>query len=288
MGFIPQITCRHCGNNYMGIFNRCPHCGTKRVTQSVRAAATTTASTKGSAAAARLNINAQWQFIFGCVLVVAVIAAVIILVTASLGGGEKIDIEGSVTWRLDAADTMPETITVNLEANGQTVDSVAVSADKKTGEWLYSFEKLDAYDEDDKAIKYSISANAISGKEIAAAGYNLLISTEQPEPIQPEPQEPPEPVSTPNPKIHSVIMNYLGTDLKEEFTLFADEPLDLDAIAYPVDEPCTVMWKSTDESIFTVDEEGVCTAVSNGWAKVVAYVGDVKHEINVRVTGCED
>ena len=28
MGFIPQITCRHCGKKFSGIYNRCPHCGT--------------------------------------------------------------------------------------------------------------------------------------------------------------------------------------------------------------------------------------------------------------------
>ena len=104
------------------------------------------------------------------------------------------------------------------------------------------------------------------------------------EPVEPEPA----PTPTPNPNIHAVIINHLGRDLESEFSLASDESIDLDAIAYPVDEECVVMWKSTDESIFTVDEEGVCTAVSNGWAKVVAYVGDVKHEINVRVTGCED
>lgn len=286
MGFIPQILCRHCGNKYMGIFNRCPHCGARRVRQSTRAAASTTASSKGSAANARMNINTQWQFIFGCVLVVAVIAAVIILVTASLGGNEKVDIEGSISWQLDTTDTaVPESVTVNLTANGETVDSATVVADKD-GKWTYSFKKLDMYDEEDKEIKYAVSATAIDGKTIYTSGNDLVITTEKIIVETPEPE--PEPVSTPNPNIHSVIINFLGTDLKEEFTLFAGEPLDLDAIAYPVDEVCTIMWKSTDESIFTVDQDGVCTAVSNGWAKVVAYVGDVKHEINVRVTGVED
>ncbi len=286
MGFIPQITCRHCGNKYMGIFNRCPHCGTRRVKQSGRAAVSTTASSKGSAAGARLNINTQWQFIFGCVLVVAVIAAVIILVTASLGGGEKVDIAGQITWNLDADDTKPESVTVNLTANGQQLDSANVTADKN-GEWLYSFEKLDMYDEDDKEIKYAVSATPIDGKTIYNSGNDLVIVTEVEIIDVPSPE--PEPVEDPvNPNIHTVIINYLGTDLKNEFTLFHDEPLDLDAIAYPVDEVCTIKWKSTDESIFTVDDDGVCTAVSNGWAKVVAYVGEIKHEINVRVTGFEN
>ncbi len=286
MGFIPQITCRHCGNKYMGIFNRCPHCGTRRVRPGGHAATSTTAASKGSAANARLNINTQWQFIFGCVLVIAVIAAVIILVTASLGGGEKIDIEGQITWSIDATDTMPESVTVNLSANGQTVDTATVTEDKN-GEWVYSFEKLDMYDDDDKEIRYAVSAAPIEGKTVYTSGNDLVIATEVVVEL-PDPEPSPEPEPPVNPNIHTVIINFLGTDLKEEFTLFAGEPLDLDAIAYPVDEVCTVMWKSTDESIFTVDKDGVCTAVSNGWAKVVAYVGEVKHEINVRVVGFED
>ena len=284
MGFIPQVLCRHCGHKFSGIFNRCPHCGAKRAKQTGRAAVTSTAASKGSAANARLNINTQWQFIFGCVLVVAVIAAVIILVTASLGGGEKVDIEGSISWNIDASDTMPESVTVNLMVNGQTVDSKTVTPDKD-GKWVYSFKKLDSVDKDKNEIKYAIGAVAIDGKTIYNSGSNLVISTTPKivEPVEPEP----DPTPTPNPNIHAVIINFLGTDLKEEFSLASDESIDLDAVAYPVDEECTVMWKSTDESIFTVDENGVCTPVSNGWAKVVAYVGEVKHEINVRVWGFE-
>ncbi len=286
MGFIPQITCRYCGNKYMGIFNRCPHCGTRRVKQSGRAAVSTTASSSGSAAGARLNINTQWQFIFGCVLVVAVIAAVIILVTASLGGGDKVDIAGQITWNLDADDSMPESVTVNLTANGQPVDSANVTADKN-GEWTYTFEKLDVYDEDDNEIKYAVSAVPIDGKTIYSSGEDLVIVTEV-EVIE-VPVAPPQPVEDPiNPNIHTVIINHLGRDLKDEFSLRNDETIDLDAVAYPVDEVCTVKWKSTDESIFTVDQDGVCTPVSNGWAKVVAYHGEIEHKINVRVWGFED
>lgn len=287
MGFIPQVLCRHCGNKFTAIFNRCPHCGTKRARQSGRAAATTTAASRGSAANAKLNINTQWQFIFGCVLVVAVIAAVIILVTASLGGGERVDIEGTISWNIDSSDTMPESVVVNLTANGTTVESVTVTPNK-AGEWEYSFKKLDAYDEDDKEIKYAVGASPIEGKTIYNSGTNLVIST-TPKIVEPDPvDEPEEPVDTPNANIHSVIINFLGVDIKEEFSMAYNETIDLDAIAYPVDEECTVMWESSDESIFTVDKDGLCTPVSNGWAKVTAYVGEVKHTVNVRVWGFDD
>ena len=28
MGFIPETTCRRCGQKYSGLRNRCPNCGT--------------------------------------------------------------------------------------------------------------------------------------------------------------------------------------------------------------------------------------------------------------------
>lgn len=287
MGFIPQITCRHCGNQYMGIFNRCPHCGTRRVKASGRAAGTTTAASKGSAANARLNINTQWQFIFGCVLVVAVIVAVIILITTSLGGGNRIDIEGQISWSLDATDSQPQSVTVNLLANGSTVDSATVTADKN-GQWTYSFKDLKVEDEDKKAIFYSVEADEMDGKTVYNSGYDLVIATEVKiiEPTQP--QTPAEPEETPNPNIHTVIINHLGRDLKDEFSLAADETIDLDAIAYPIDEPCTIKWRSSNKDIFTVDADGVVTPVSNGWGIVVAYVGEIEHKINVRIWGFED
>ena len=89
MGFIPEITCRHCGKKFSAIHNRCPHCGTRRVKQSSRAPTTTASARQGTSANSRASVNAKWQFIFGCVLVVAVIAAVIVLISASLSTGSK-------------------------------------------------------------------------------------------------------------------------------------------------------------------------------------------------------
>lgn len=286
MGFIPQITCRHCGNQYMGIFNRCPHCGTRRVRPSGRAAGSTTAASKGSAANARLNINTQWQFILGCVLVVAVIVAVIILVTASLGGGNRVDVEGQISWSLDVSDTQPESVTVNLLANGSVVDSAAVTPDKE-GNWTYSFKGLELEDDNKNEITYSIKASDIDGKTIYNSGYDLVIATEV-EIIEPSVPVPVVSEDPPNPNIHTVIINHLGRDLKDEFSLAADETIDLDAVAYPIDEPCTIKWRSSNEAIFTVDADGVVTPVSNGWGIVVAYVGEIEHKLNVRIWGFED
>ena len=87
MGFIPQITCRHCGKSFSAVHNRCPHCGTRRVKQSTRTPSTTSGARQGTAANARAQANARFQLIFGCVLLVAVVASVIILIAAGVNGG---------------------------------------------------------------------------------------------------------------------------------------------------------------------------------------------------------
>lgn len=280
MGFIPQITCRHCGNKFSGIYNRCPHCGTRRVKQSSRATSTTTAAQKGSAAAAREGTNTQMQFIFGCVLVVALIAAVIILISASLGGGKsgRLDIEGTVTWDDAAGGIRPTTVTVNLLANGQKVDSADVT-EGEDGSWTYSFEKLDKYGEDDQEIKYTVGVSAISGYTSTVSGYNITISHVPPV------VETPEPVETPVPAISSIeVRTSWGSTLDDDqFSMSIGDQVDLNANTFPVEVEVTVQWRSTDESICTVDENGVVTGVGSGWGSVIAYVGEVEMEILVLV-----
>lgn len=80
MSFVPQITCRHCGQKFSALRSRCPHCGTRHVKRTAR----TTPTTAAAAAPQHAAANTRWQLIFGAILIVAVIAAVIILITASL------------------------------------------------------------------------------------------------------------------------------------------------------------------------------------------------------------
>ena len=87
MGFIPQITCRHCGKSFSAIYNRCPHCGTRRVKQTTRTPSTASSTRQGTAANARAQANARFQLIFGCVLLLAVVVSVVILITAGVKGG---------------------------------------------------------------------------------------------------------------------------------------------------------------------------------------------------------
>ena len=65
MGFIPETTCRRCGQKYSGLRNRCPNCGTLRQNQPNRVPNTTASATPNTAASRRAGTDIRWQLIFG-------------------------------------------------------------------------------------------------------------------------------------------------------------------------------------------------------------------------------
>ena len=86
MSVIPEVKCRRCGESFSALRSRCPNCGTRRVTQSARTPGTTPSTVKGTPSYDRAETNTKWQIIFGLILVVAVILAVIVMVSTSLNG----------------------------------------------------------------------------------------------------------------------------------------------------------------------------------------------------------
>ena len=89
MGLIPQVTCRRCGEKFSGMHRRCPKCGTRRVQNSRRAPGTTPGAVKGTAANRRAGDDRRWQFIFGAILIVAIIAALIVMITVGLDNADN-------------------------------------------------------------------------------------------------------------------------------------------------------------------------------------------------------
>ena len=89
MSMIPEVKCRRCGATFSSMRSRCPNCGTRRVAQSGRAPSTTPGTVKGTASYERAETNTKWQMIFGLILVVAVILAVIVMVSTSLDGSDS-------------------------------------------------------------------------------------------------------------------------------------------------------------------------------------------------------
>ena len=93
MSVIPQITCLNCGTKFSALRSHCPKCGAPRrhTPQSSPAAGAHSAgrNTAAGGAPAPGSGGAKWQLIFGGILIVAVIIAVIILITASLDPAER-------------------------------------------------------------------------------------------------------------------------------------------------------------------------------------------------------
>ena len=89
MGLIPRVVCRRCGRQYSGLRGRCPFCGTRRVKQSERVPASSAGTDPATSAGERAASNARWQLIFGGILLLAVILAVVVLVSISLNGASE-------------------------------------------------------------------------------------------------------------------------------------------------------------------------------------------------------
>ena len=84
---------------------------------------------------------------------------------------EVIDVNGEKTWK-DAENqegNRPDSITVNLLANGSFVDSVEVT---EADDWNYSFTSLPKY-EAGIEIDYTITENAVEGYETIINRYNI-------------------------------------------------------------------------------------------------------------------
>jgi len=122
MSIIPDVKCRRCGESFSALRSRCPNCGTRRVMQSGRTPDTTPGTVRGTAAYERVSANTKWQMIFGLILVVAVILAVIVMVSTGVNGKQSpagttvitnkpSDVEESVPPTAEAVPTPPPTPT---------------------------------------------------------------------------------------------------------------------------------------------------------------------------------
>ncbi|MBO7245137.1 MAG: Cna B-type domain-containing protein, partial [Clostridia bacterium] len=84
---------------------------------------------------------------------------------------EKVEVSGSKTWDDDnnRDGIRPESITINLLANGEKVQTITVSVED---DWAWSFEGLHKY-EDGVEIVYTITEEAVEGYETVIDGYNV-------------------------------------------------------------------------------------------------------------------
>ncbi|ALL21689.1 cell wall anchor protein [Bacillus thuringiensis] len=79
-------------------------------------------------------------------------------------------VEGTKTWKDDNATNRPSTIKVDLLQNGKVVDTKEVTAETN---WKYTFEKLQAYDENGVAYKYEVKEQPVAGYKSEVKGYDI-------------------------------------------------------------------------------------------------------------------
>ncbi|MCC8052050.1 MAG: Cna B-type domain-containing protein, partial [Clostridiales bacterium] len=86
----------------------------------------------------------------------------------------SVSVSGTKTWsdNDNLSGKRPTSITINLLANGEKVDSQVVTADAD-GNWNYAFTGLDKYDADNKLITYTITEDAVAGYTTTIDGYNV-------------------------------------------------------------------------------------------------------------------
>ena len=118
-------------------------------------------------------------------------------------------VEGTKTWNDNNATDRPRSIKVDLLQNGKVVDTKEVTA--KTN-WKYTFEKLQAYDENGVAYKYEVKEQPVAGYESKVKGYDITNTK-----IKDEPNVDPKDPST-NPKDPSTDPKDPSTDPKDSST----------------------------------------------------------------------
>lgn len=89
---------------------------------------------------------------------------------------EMTSVSGTKTWEdgNNQDGKRPQTITVNLLADGILKDSKSVSPDE-TGSWIYSFENLPKY-QNGQEITYTVTENAVAEYSTTIDGYNITNS----------------------------------------------------------------------------------------------------------------
>ncbi|MCD8065821.1 MAG: Ig-like domain-containing protein [Oscillospiraceae bacterium] len=106
-----------------------------------------------------------------------------------------------------------------------------------------------------------------------------VMETEAPAPT---PTPTPTPTPEPTPTVTSITVSFLGSTLTE-FSANVGDKVDLDATVYPLDTEAVVTWSSDDESICTVDQDGVVTGVGSGWATVTVACGSITTAVRVLI-----
>lgn len=127
MSVIPKITCRRCGREYSGLRSRCPYCGTSRKKSAERIPLRTSSENTGTPAAEHAAVNTKWQLLFGGILLIAVVAAVIVLITVSLNAEKNSSAAVDPTPPATVSSAAPVTTPTPTPTPTPSVTSVTIT-----------------------------------------------------------------------------------------------------------------------------------------------------------------
>lgn len=85
MSIIPKTTCGRCHRQYPSPRSSCPYCGERKPREARRTIPEADSAVRGTAASARAAENLNWQMMFGTILVIAILAVVIVIVSIGVG-----------------------------------------------------------------------------------------------------------------------------------------------------------------------------------------------------------
>lgn len=112
MSILPETTCERCHRRYSSVRMSCPYCGHKKEKEARRTVPEADSAVRGTTASARTAENLNWQMLFGTILVVAILAVVIIIV--SIGVGKNVEetaalepAQQQTTQRQDGDNNLP-------------------------------------------------------------------------------------------------------------------------------------------------------------------------------------
>ena len=83
---------------------------------------------------------------------------------------ETVTVAGTKTWVGDTEDDRPQSIIVNLLANGKAIDEREVTS---RSQWTYSFNDLPKCGEDGAEIEYTVEEEPVEGYTATYDGYNI-------------------------------------------------------------------------------------------------------------------
>lgn len=116
-----------------------------------------------------------------------------------------------------------------------------------------------------------------------------ILSTPSPTlpPVSSTPESTPSPTPTPppTPTIDSIEITYYGEKATDFTMTNIGDTTQLQATIYPRDVTADIIWSAEDETIATVDETGLVTAVASGWTNIIAECYGVSTTCIVRVRG---